>query len=222
MSKTKSLLVAAVGMALAGSAAQAALSVVVEGPLPPNALALAADPGLAGYDTYLLRVNQEGEHWASADLQGSLSTGQFYAPALGGDKENPAFYPVVPQLRADTFVTTPDVNQNGDTANHDAVVLGGATVPVNHGALPAVVGPGGIIDVAWGDTKAATSAVGNGTWTVAQLTLTKNSIGSFAGRMGGTSTTAGVPFNFTIPIPEPMSASLLALGGLLGLRRRRA
>jgi hypothetical protein len=146
--------------------------------------------------------------WTTADLRGLLTTGSYYVPAAANSNTpNPAFWSLAPNLEFDTFVSAPNF------------------------AAPTILGrfqpPGGIgtetfspadVNVSYGDL----TNTGNGTFTIARLTVSNNATGVVTGNLydtfGGSTPT---PFSIPIPVPEPAALMLLALALVAPLGRRR-
>jgi hypothetical protein len=51
--------------------------------VPISEAAINADPTLANYRSYDLRVTQSSDHWCSGDLEVTLNSGHFYVPPSG-------------------------------------------------------------------------------------------------------------------------------------------
>jgi len=220
MSRTTKMLAAAVGVTLLSSAAQASISFVG---LTPRAIAagdVAADPTLAGYQSYDLQVSiSPGDHWAAASLLGTLGTGTFYVPAsFDADTGLQTIAAFVPNLNSDTFLSRPGLSDPGSGA-----VLGSASGAPSP-TFPKASTDKKTIDVAWGDVNATQNNL-SGIQTIARLTATTNAIGSFTGVLKVTSDpSSNTPFTFQIGgvVPEPTSLAMMGLGlGAVALRRRK-
>jgi hypothetical protein len=185
---------------------------------PITAAAIAADPLLAGMQSWSLIVTHTSGHWASAGVRASLPSGLTYyhtPPTRGGGNAHPtpAMTATYPDLEFDTYVSSAR-NQLG--ANPPALLgaypgspppsLGGASDPIP-----------GRFTVAWGDPQ-ATSGPGPGTYEVLRLTFPQGAL------------PAVYPFSQTNqvnpdmgvlipPIPEPGTAILLLVSGTIGLCR---
>jgi hypothetical protein len=248
MSRTQTMLAAAVGSALIGSASYAAIApVFVKIATDPEALI--DNPALANYDVWDLQVSiSGGDKWAAADLRAQLSSGTFYIPptkdsnlAPGATDRNTVG---TRYLRDDTFVGRP-----GGTAAAPGFPLGtlvnvlgrSGRAPTTDPDVPTFPSNGTnlqnpdtgenepansmqLVDISWGDTGAATRAPTDNIFTIARLTVTKGAVGTVLGNMKSTSAPSTDNF-FTFafaPVPEPTSIALISLGlGAVALRRRK-
>jgi hypothetical protein len=209
---------AAVLLLVASNATAAITATWVNNPITPAAIT--NDPVLANMQSWSLRVTTDG-NWASAGLEVILPAGlTFYNNALGGStKPNPAIVAAFPAVAFDTYVSGP-----GD--------LGGGTgAPAILGFFPEQPGPGdfggttGRFSVSWGDLVNDPP----GTYEIARLTFPSSVDVSGAGYpVNPTSKTSQVNPDSTVlipnvgPVPEPTSLGLLAVAGLLAMRRRSA
>jgi len=151
--------------AVVGTAASQASVIPSVVNVPIEAAAIAADPALANYKTYDLRVTiSAGDHWSSADMQsapgtlgsstpgavGAITHGQFYAPpstlsgAADADVPQRAVYNIVANrnYKYDTWTNTiPNLaNADGDFWGNSGIFNSqGATYPVNHGSSASVL-----------------------------------------------------------------------------------
>jgi hypothetical protein len=190
--------------------ANAAVSVFLA-PVPISPAAVAADPVLAGFQTWDLRVViPSGSNWEGAGIRAQLSTGTFYNSPLGGNGPFANLWPTFPQLRYDTFVTDaadPNVDATFEFPNIYSVW---PEEPIPAQFLPTL-------------TSAAFAPIfpdsGPGTFTIARLTFSHNASGMMNGIVYSTETPIGLTYSF--PIPEP-SGALLAVAALFALLRKRS
>jgi hypothetical protein len=184
-----SCLVAAVAGIGFVSAAQATLSVsLVEVPLAAGAKT--DDPQLGTLNNYprsfQLQVTQgAGEHWSFASIQASLSGGHYYVPTTGDSNigQDGVWNNVgARHLQNDTYTTTPDGGSH-------TTILGLSDYPANQtgaAVMPTSSNAANAIDVTWGDQQAVNSAKGDGTYTVASITVMGSGRTTLVGHVGGT------------------------------------
>lgn len=164
----------------------------------------------AGFESWDLRITTTGNSdWRSARI---FTNGTFYQDPLGGNSGpgNSAFFPLVPSLRFDTYVSSP-------AGAGSTIVLGGFN---GTNELP----PGQIVfnesqlGIVWGDLVNSPP----GEYTLARVTFSGPSP-SFIGRISyGPIGDGSQTFHLPIPvIPEPTSLALLSLGGLVLMRPRK-
>lgn len=186
----------------------AGLAVAASADISTSLVPVAGAPaGMQSYD--LVGTVDAGDDWTSTAMKASISGGSFYNDALGGNSQpNPALFPFAPNLPWDTFATQPEgwPNTPGQGAG-----IGFAGTP-NFLATS--------VDATWFDTP---TNGGGGSWVLARLTVTGLQTG-WVLKVDGTHTTVKgqatlFPFSFTVP--EPSSLSLLVLGGVAALIRRR-
>jgi hypothetical protein len=248
MSRTQTMLAAAVGSALIGSASYAAIApkfVLV----PTDPEAIIDNPALANYDVYDLQVSiSGGDKWAAADLRAQLTTGTFYIPPTKDSNLAPSATDRntvgTRYLRDDTFVGRPGgtVATPGFPLGTSVNVLGrSGRAPTTDPDVPTFPSNGTnliddstgenvpansmqLVDLSWGDTGAASRIPTDNVYTIARLTVTKNAQGTVLGNMKSTSAPSTDNFfTFAIPfVPEPTSVALMSLGlGAVALRRRK-
>ena len=170
-----------------------------------------------------------GNDWTSTAISANILVGDkhWYKDALGANTQpNPAFFAVFPSLQWDTFFTTPGGFPN--------VAAQGATPGFASPPTPTISRT--LVNAIWFDTV----NTGAGDWTIARLTIFSTTpredlvvaplgqgVGTLIASVEGTTTAALTggqlhAFAFGIyQIPEPATLSLLALGGLASLIRRR-
>jgi hypothetical protein len=217
------LLSAAIAVGLFASAASAALTATwVQNTISPAAIT--ADATLANMQSWSLNVTYTDGDWASAGLRATLPAGNtFYNPALGGStKPAGALIAAFPNLAFDTYVTGP-ADPGGGAPGAPSVLGGFPNDPASFGgsgdAIP------GTVSASWGDLTSSAP----GTYEIARLTF-PSSVAPSAVVVEADSFTSQVNPDgiFNIPgltggggtTPEPATLGLLAIGGLLGLRRR--
>jgi len=176
------------------SAAHATLSVsLVEVPLAPGAKT--DDAQLSTVNNYprsfqLKATQGAGEHWTFGSINMALVGGHFYVPTTGdADVSQANAWNTVGarHLQNDTYVTTPDAFANVGGAQ--TTVLGKSDYPVNQtgtAVMPRAAGGQNTIDITWGDIQANTSTKGDGTYTIASITVMGNGRGTIVGHIGGT------------------------------------
>ncbi len=174
-----------------------------------NAQLVPVDKGavLPGYSTFDLKVESTLD-WTQAQIIATLTTGSFYQDPLGSNTTpNPMFFPLVPTLPYDTFVTVPDAYPNTNAQGSTSVA--GAAVNILPGQRP-VVFSGTQLDIAWFSTVLGEV----GTWTIARITISDDATGElkyFA------MDAAGVPLEGTFALgggapPENVSMLLIPVG----------
>src|SRR5206468_1989950 len=74
--------------------------------VPISAAALAADPALADYRCFDLRLTiTPGDKWAGCDMRANLTSGDFYNVPYPINAPIPALWPAYPHFEFDTFVS---------------------------------------------------------------------------------------------------------------------
>ena len=185
--------------------------------VPISPAAITADPTLANYQTWDLRVIVPADqHWGYSGFDALLTTGRFYNPPFGAMTPQPGLWSVFPELRYDTFVTQAADPNNDATFIPPNITSGFPEPPApvifddTHISIVfhALTGPG---------------VPGPGTFTVARLTFRNDSIGTIVGHSADRETGTQVPFAFTIPVPEPSGAgAAIAVACALSMCLRRA
>jgi hypothetical protein len=155
----------------------------------------------AGARSFDLKVTTDaGTKWASGDLQFSLaSSGAFAGTSffnLASGDSNIVNTAAAGAAGLDTGITVP-------AGGNGAAILGKAQYPVESGigsaVFPSTAAPGTAVDIAWGDTGAASFT--NGTSTIARLSILGNGGADLKGRVGATNNSiAPVTFNLYLPI----------------------
>ena len=249
MSRTQTMLAAAVGAALTSSAAFATITVVGLVPVTIPATAVSGSGGqLSNYETYDLKVSiSAGDFWAGADIRAqALNGAKFFAADNSGGDYTPTFRTggTGNYYAFDTAVTAPGFNGSRATilgsSSRKSPPDSNATFPSNGSnwgtgqddtfTWTSWVPANGmqLVDATWGDPSAATNTA-TGLQTIARLTITKNGAdanGSRAHIVGQVKATSDATlvtlFTFDIPpVPEPTSVALMGLGlGAVALRRR--
>ena len=181
-------------------------------------------PELAGYVTQDLVVTTDTD-WLSAQMIVTLDApGQIYQDLMGdaspqspGDPNpqspNPAFFPLVPSLEFDTYLSNGVLGESVSWSEALDLCLGcGPVFDSDH------------ISFLWYTT--GTEDIG--TLALARVTLADTANGTWqfvatAMPQGGprVEVPAGIVANGVMYIPEPAMMSLLGLGGLALMRRRR-
>jgi len=182
------------------------------------------DIGGTGYNVYDMMVSVEDD-WTNSQLETTLTSGHFYnTNVYGRDYEpNPLFYMVFPELEWDTCAAVPF----GYSA------MAAFTPGSQFGQVPAglpfnpVPPPGNTqIEAGWFDTM----KTGPGTHKIARITISADANGDITGKSydanPGSPDPQGKRFDeFYIAggviVPEPATLSLLAMGALAVLRRRK-
>ena len=174
-------------------------------PVTLSSAALAADPNLANFKTFDLKVTLTGdERWVSADLHASLTKGTFYnvpTSQSGANFIQSNLWPIpsVAMLEGDTAVS----------AAHDM------EKPILLGQFePAVAGQGTftptVVNVSWGSLS---DAARNGTFTIARLTVSKDATGTIAGQDASTLTPAFQPKQFQFNLSNGTSIVYSSISG---------
>lgn len=159
-------------------------------PVTISNAAKAADPSLANYSSYDVKVTQtETNDFASCDLKVTLLTGSFYIPSQGNSNSiQSGFWGTLPNLEFDTYVSS--------STGQAPIILGSYSPSSNTPVFSATE-----VNVTFGDL----ATVGAGTFTVARLTMLTGSIANITGQVGNVETPT---------VPSPFAANLPA-GGLI-------
>ena len=165
-------------------------------PVPISAEALAADPSLANYNCWDLRVAVAGvasERFTVATMYSPLAPGTFYSPVGGGDIP---VAPVTENIAYDTYVTIPGYQPGMDPSFIG--IPGKADVP-GSGPGPADFPRAGaqqsLLSATWGSLGLIS---GSGDFEIARLTVSKDAVGSASGRvMSNASFTMQYPFDLS-------------------------
>ena len=199
---------AVVGLA-AATTAQAGLSVSVVPVIVADAIR-GANPSIANVRSYDLVVTTDaGTKWASADLQGAITIAGTLSGSFFNESPDQTDQPLAagPVGNSDTWLTTPErfVNSQNLTNPNSVAILGLAQAPIESGVGPAVIPTAAsgdtAIDVAWGDARAGQSTLGDGSYTIARLSVQGNSGANIKGRVGATNNSiAPVSFSLYVPI----------------------
>jgi hypothetical protein len=204
-------------VALAASLASAApVASLVRVPISPQALA--ADPRLANFQTWDLRVHTDaGNIWHRTGLDARVTGGTFYNSELGSSVPFPHLWGAVPQLRYDTFITQA-ADPNDDTT---------FVIPIVNSAFPELpIRPPVFTDTHvsahYAYTTAGAPATGPGEFTVARLTASEGAVVTMFGyhaQSEGPILTE--PFAFTLVVPEPASSCAGWLLILVSIAKRQ-
>jgi hypothetical protein len=192
-------------------ASAAIQTIAVQVPISPAAIA--ADPALANFQTWDLRVvvNPGEPLWGFSGMDAILTQGSYYSPVGGSTVPQPQLWGVAPNLRFDTFVT-----QAADPANDASFVAPNITSGFPDPPLP-IIFTNTRISAVW--HGAPGPGFGPGVLTVARLTFTHDALGTIVGHSVARATGEKTPFEFTIPIPEPAVGLLGALPWMCFARR---
>ncbi len=154
----------------AAAASAATTTQLVLSPDQPTAAAIAENPALADRTTFDLMITTTAD-WINSSLRFVLGEGSFYNAADGGDAPTtPGQWglPGFQHLRYDTFVAAPPDFMAWP------MIIGGH---MDDGGGPAIFSPG-TVSVIWADTS---TSYGSGTYTIARLTVSNDTVGSYYG-----------------------------------------
>ena len=170
---------------------------------------------LTGYVTQDLVVTTDTD-WLSAQMAVTLDApGQIYQDALGNVhplSPNPAFFPVAPSLAFDTYVSNGVLGESVSTTHPICLDFCNGIFDTDH------------ISILWYTT--ATDDIGE--LALARVTLAEGANGTW--RFAATAEPQdgprvevldGIVENGVMYIPEPATLSLLTIGGLALIRRKR-
>jgi hypothetical protein len=173
--------------------------------VPISAAALAADPNLANYKSYDLKVTLTGdERWTVTDMKATLTKGSFYNVPTNKNGNNflqPNIWNVASRamLQNDTAVCAADnFGQPIILGQYDPTVSGNGTFTSTE------------TNVSWGSLQDGARA---GTFTVARLTVSKDAVGSITGRDGSTALPSFQFNNFTFGINNGGPVVYSQIGG---------
>lgn len=167
----------------------------------------------AGYLTYDLKIDTQGQKWTTAYNLATLTNGTFFNHPNAGSAEmfpNPANFAFFGLTQYDSFYTGMNAYPAlaGDLTGAPAAAPGS---PIQNGAS--------VREMEWYDNPSLDNI---GVFTIARFTFLATEPWTL--HVVGTTTTvedaAAAPYDITVGIPEPTSLALLALGGLALLRRR--
>lgn len=162
--------------------------------VPISAGAKSADSALNNYKSYDLQVTVTGDNdWASGDLKAVLTTGNFYVPGSGNSNTaQKNLWSIAANLEFDTFVTAP---------NYTNPVILGSYSPGS--GTPKFTS--NEVNVTWGDFP----NTGAGTFTIARLTMTANSVGSIEGRVGNPQQPDNPQYySYAVPVGNQITGTL--------------
>jgi hypothetical protein len=194
--------------------------------VPISAAAVAADPSLANYNCWDVRVALSGtpvDHFTVADFESILSSGSFYSPPGGGDIP---VSPTPPSLAYDTFVTLPGFAVG---MNPQLIYIPGSGDMLQPGSNVAKFPRAGEqqsqFSVVWGTPDHSLQPL-NGDYLIAQLTVSKDAAGPVVGYIGASSSSlpqfapSGFFSNGVIVVPEPATVGAIMIAALFLYRGR--
>ena len=179
---------------------------------PANALT--SDPTLNTMQTWDLLVDFTTSDWTLAGLRGVLGSGAFYKNAVGGNtRPSDALITAIPAVGFTSFVTSPGSSGTADPTN----VLGGFPEGQPQSLGDATSAIPGTFSVSWGDLVVTNP----GEYRIARWTFPLGQTPDVLTEAPSASFTRTVDEVALIPeIPEPATLGMLAMAGILGLRRR--
>jgi hypothetical protein len=166
-------------------------------PVPISADALTADPALANFNCWDLRVSVTSpppaqDRFNVATFDAPLSIGTFYSPVGGSDIQT---IPAAPNLSYDTYVTIPSYDPVTNTPK--IYVLGRSDILVTTGPpdaiFPRADGQQSQFSVAWGTLG---QPAANGDFLIARFTVSKDATGPVAGYVLSNQTNNLQDYNF--------------------------
>lgn len=189
--------------------------------------AIANDPALATKRTWDLKITTTGgDDWLSTSISATLNgAATFYQSGFqsaNGTAPNQAFLGVAPALDFDSFAAA----GLGPVAAATASTRGGySSSPITILSGNQTSPPASVFQMDYGDLANG----GDSTWTVARLTFDANANGTITGNIQSQlrQNSALPKVDISAPIvngavvPEPATLSIVGVGGLLLLRRRR-
>ena len=196
---------------LIGLVVVAALATVASAEITMEIVPVDNSSALTGFITQDLVVTTDSD-WLGCQMVVTVPAGAIYQDSLtvSAQSPNPAFFPTFPTLEFDTYVTDGSLGESVSTTG--AVDLGGP---------PSEVFTEDELSIAW-----YTDATDNiGTFAVARVTLADTAQGDW--QFLATAKPAEGPIVLASDaiiggvMPEPATMGILALGGLMLLKRRR-
>jgi len=201
---------------IAGLAVVLALTVGANAAISLTAVSISGAP--TGFQTYDL-VATTGSDWTQSQCLTNLTSGSFYQDTWGSNvSPTHMFVGAFPTLAFDTFGSSPgSFPQAGDLVPSDNL----ASDFPGHGASASCSAT--LIDLTWYDTEAS----GAGTFTTMRMTVSTAAAGTFLIKVSDLDNPGFVVFEGAIAdgvvsiIPEPATMTLLVLGGIGMIARKR-